>query len=121
MLQYIKLTKYTTVYRTQYKEHSAKRRVQNAERRTQNAEQRAQNTESRKQKAEPRKQNTESRKQNIEYRTQNTEYRNTCSLNYLWTSTFLGPKWHSLNGLMPFHSAQKSLNFQDTIPSHLHL
>jgi hypothetical protein len=27
-------------------------------------------------------------------------------------STFLGPKWHSPDGSMPFHRAQKSLNFQ---------
>jgi hypothetical protein len=33
-------------------------------------------------------------------------------------STFLGPKWHSPNGLMPFHRAQKSLNFQGPTPSH---
>ncbi len=27
-------------------------------------------------------------------------------------SSFLGPKWHSLIGLMPFHRAQKTLEFQ---------
>jgi hypothetical protein len=34
-------------------------------------------------------------------------------------STFFGPKWHSPNGLMPFHWAQKSFNFQGPTPSHL--
>ncbi len=27
-------------------------------------------------------------------------------------STFLGPKWHSSKSTMPFHRAQKSLDFQ---------
>jgi hypothetical protein len=34
-------------------------------------------------------------------------------------STFLGPKWHSPIGSMPFHRAQKSLDFQGPTPSHL--
>jgi hypothetical protein len=34
-------------------------------------------------------------------------------------STFFGPKWHSPNGLMPFHRAQKRLHFQGSTPSHL--
>jgi hypothetical protein len=34
-------------------------------------------------------------------------------------STFLGPKWLSLNGSMPFHRAQKSLDFQGPTSSHL--
>ncbi len=29
------------------------------------------------------------------------------------------PKWHSPNGSMPFHRAEKSLNFQGPTPSHL--
>ncbi len=33
--------------------------------------------------------------------------------------TFLGPKWHSPNGLMSFHRAQKSLDFQGPTPCHL--
>jgi hypothetical protein len=33
--------------------------------------------------------------------------------------TFLGPKWHSPDGLLPFHWAQKSIDFQGPIPSHL--
>jgi hypothetical protein len=40
----------------------------------------------------------------------------------VWTleiSTFLGPKWHSPIGLMPFRRAQKSLDFQGPAPSHL--
>ncbi len=32
---------------------------------------------------------------------------------------FLGPKWHSFIGLMPFHRAQKTLKFQGLTPSHL--
>jgi hypothetical protein len=32
---------------------------------------------------------------------------------------FLGPKWHSLISLMPFHRAQKSLDFQGKTLSHL--
>ncbi len=35
--------------------------------------------------------------------------------------TFLGPKWHSPNGSMLFHRAQKSLNFQGPTPYHLPL
>jgi hypothetical protein len=31
---------------------------------------------------------------------------------------FLGPKWHSPIGLMPFHRAQKTLEFQGLTPSH---
>jgi hypothetical protein len=34
-------------------------------------------------------------------------------------STFLGPKWHSPDGSMPFHRAQKSLYFQGPTASHL--
>jgi hypothetical protein len=34
-------------------------------------------------------------------------------------STFLRPKWHSPNSSMPFHRAQKSLDFQGPIPFHL--
>ncbi len=30
-----------------------------------------------------------------------------------------GPKWHSPNSSMPFHRAQKSLDFQGPTPSHL--
>jgi hypothetical protein len=33
--------------------------------------------------------------------------------------TFSGPIWHSPNGSMPFHRAQKSLDFQGLNPSHL--
>jgi hypothetical protein len=32
-------------------------------------------------------------------------------------STFLGPKWHSPNGSIQFHRAQKSLDFQGPTPS----
>ncbi len=35
---------------------------------------------------------------------------------YLCISTFLGPKWHSLMGSMPFYGAQKSLDFQGPTP-----
>ncbi len=31
----------------------------------------------------------------------------------------LGPKWHSPIGSMPFHRAQKSLDFQGPTPSYL--
>ncbi len=34
-------------------------------------------------------------------------------------SSFLGPKWHSPICSLPFHRAQKTLNFQDPTPSHL--
>jgi hypothetical protein len=34
-------------------------------------------------------------------------------------SSFLGPKWHSPIGFMPFHRAQKTLKFQGPTPSHL--
>ncbi len=34
---------------------------------------------------------------------------------------FLGPKWHSPNGFMPFHKAQKTHDFQGPTPSHLPL
>ncbi len=34
-------------------------------------------------------------------------------------STFLGPKWHSPICSMPFHRAQKSLDFQGPTSSHL--
>jgi hypothetical protein len=37
----------------------------------------------------------------------------------LWVSTFLGPKWHSAIGSMPFNRAQKSLDFQGPTPSYL--
>ncbi len=33
--------------------------------------------------------------------------------------SFLGPKWHSTIGLMPFHWAQKTIEFQGPIPFHL--
>ncbi len=33
--------------------------------------------------------------------------------------SFLGPKWHSPIGLIPFHRAQKTLEFQGPTPSHL--
>ncbi len=38
-----------------------------------------------------------------------------------WALKFLilGPKWHSPIGLIPFHRAQKTLNFQVPTPSHL--
>jgi hypothetical protein len=36
-------------------------------------------------------------------------------------SSFLGLKWHSPIGLMPFHRAQKTLDFQGPAPSHLSL
>jgi hypothetical protein len=36
-------------------------------------------------------------------------------------SSFLGPIWHSPIGSMPFHRAQKTLEFQGPIPSHLPL
>jgi hypothetical protein len=34
-------------------------------------------------------------------------------------SGFLGPKWHSPFGSMPFHKTQKTLDFQGPTPSHL--
>ncbi len=34
-------------------------------------------------------------------------------------SSFLGPKWHSPIGSMPFDMAQKTLDIQDPTPSHL--
>jgi hypothetical protein len=33
--------------------------------------------------------------------------------------TFLGPKWHSPDGLLPFSLGPKSLDFQGPTPSHL--
>ena len=35
--------------------------------------------------------------------------------------SFLGPKWHSPIGAIPFHRAQKTLQFQGPTPSHLPL
>jgi hypothetical protein len=34
-------------------------------------------------------------------------------------SSFLGPKWHSPIGLIPFHRAQKTFDFKGPTPSHL--
>ncbi len=31
---------------------------------------------------------------------------------------FFGPQWHSPIGSMPFHRAQKTLDFQNPTPSH---
>ncbi len=33
-------------------------------------------------------------------------------------SSFLGPKWHSPIGSIPFHRTQKTLEFQGPIPMH---
>jgi hypothetical protein len=44
---------------------------------------------------------------------------NKTTYNPLETWTFLGPKWHSHDGSMQFHRAQKSLDFQWPTPSHL--
>ncbi len=37
----------------------------------------------------------------------------------LQVETFLGTKWHSPIGSMPFHRNQKTLDFQGPTPSHL--
>jgi hypothetical protein len=44
------------------------------------------------------------------------EQRAICSM-YV-TCSFLGPKWHSPIGSMPFHKTQKTLDFQGPSPSH---
>jgi hypothetical protein len=42
---------------------------------------------------------------------------NKTTYNPLETWNFLGPKWHSHDGSMPFHRAQKSLDFRGPTPS----
>ncbi len=46
-------------------------------------------------------------------------YRLLLISNKFWMGSFLGPKWHSPIGSMPFHRAQKTLHFQGLTPSHL--
>ncbi len=55
----------------------------------------------------------------------NTKEENSRLYSYLLTydlyETFLGPKWHSPNGSMPLHRAQKSIDCQDPAPPPLAL
>ncbi len=46
-------------------------------------------------------------------------YRSVPLCTFQFPVYFMGPKWYSPNGSMPFHRTQKSLDFQGPTPAHL--